>query len=225
MGYWISESLRKNIELQFHCLGKEKGRKKKEMAGVVNCCLSSSCFTLQSKLKSLSLKNNINSSPSPYALHQNFSAIKSLSFSYNLSHGLFYKGSLSFSTMTQKPTRRSVVCEVAPKKKADSAAKRARQAEKRRIYNKSKKSEVKTRMKKVLRALDVLRKKRDAQAGEIFPIEKLIAEAYSTIDKAVKVGTLHRNTGARRKSRLARRKKAVEIHHGWYTPAPAANAA
>ncbi|XP_022717167.1 uncharacterized protein LOC111275859 isoform X2 [Durio zibethinus] len=33
----------------------------------------------------------------------------------------------------KKPSRRSVVCEAAPNKKADSAAKRARQAEKRRI--------------------------------------------------------------------------------------------
>ncbi|XVF04271.1 hypothetical protein REPUB_Repub05bG0068300 [Reevesia pubescens] len=196
------------------------------MANAVNCCLSSSCFSLQSKLKGLSLRNNINSSSSSsYALHQNFNAFKTLSFSNNLSHNLFSKGSLSFSTMTQKQIRFSVVCETAPKKKADSAAKRTRQAEKIRIYNKAKKSEVKTRMKKVLETLDVLRKKPDAQAAEIFPIEKLIAEAYSAIDKAVKVGSLHRNTGARRKSRLARRKKVVEIHHGWYTPAPAANAA
>ncbi len=76
----------------------------------------------------------------------------------------------------------------------------------------------------VLEALDVLKKKPDAASEEIVQVEKLIAEAYSVIDKAVKVGTLHRNTGARRKSRLARRKKAVEIHHGWYTPAAAVNA-
>lgn len=73
-----------------------------------------------------------------------------------------------------------------------------------------------------MEALEVLKKKSDAQAEEILPIEKLIGEAYSIIDKAVRVGTLHRNTGANRKSRLARRKKAVEIHHGWYTPAPEA---
>ncbi|GMJ11432.1 plastid ribosomal protein S20 [Hibiscus trionum] len=187
------------------------------MATAVNCCLSSSlCFSLQSKLKSLSLKNNVNSSSYGF---------KTLSFSNSLSPNLLPKGSVSFSSVTQKPNRYSVVCEAAPTKKADSAAKRARQAEKRRIYNKAKKSEVKTRMKKVLDELDTLRKKPEAQAEEIFPIEKLIAEAYSAIDKAVKVGTLHRNTGARRKSRLARRKKAVEIHHGWYTPAPAADAA
>ncbi|KAB2032536.1 hypothetical protein ERO13_D05G347800v2 [Gossypium hirsutum] len=188
------------------------------MATALNCCLSSSCFSLQSKLNSLSLKTNINSSSSY--------AFKTLSFSSNLSHNLFSKGNLSFSTVTPKPIHRSfVVCEAAPKKKADSAAKRARQAEKRRVYHKAKKSEVKTRMRKVLEALDVLRKKPDAAAEEIFPIEKLIAEAYSVIDKAVKVGSLHRNTGARRKSRLARRKKAIEIHHGWYAPAPAENAA
>lgn len=69
----------------------------------------------------------------------------------------------------------------------------------------------------------MLKKKQDAQAEEILSIEKLIGEAYSIIDKAVRVGTLHRNTGANRKSRLARRKKAVEIHHGWYTPTPEAS--
>ena len=37
----------------------------------------------------------------------------------------------------------------ATKKKADSADKRARQSVKRRIYNKSRKSEIRTRMKKV----------------------------------------------------------------------------
>ncbi|KAM0984338.1 hypothetical protein ACFX15_011381 [Malus domestica] len=46
----------------------------------------------------------------------------------------------------QRPVRHSVVCEVATKK-PDSAVKRDRQAEKRRIYDKSQKSEIKTRMK------------------------------------------------------------------------------
>ncbi|TYG86956.1 hypothetical protein ES288_A13G174000v1 [Gossypium darwinii] len=75
-----------------------------------------------------------------------------------------------FSTITRKPNRYSVVCEAAPKKKADSAAKRARQAKKRQIYNKAKKFQVKTRMKVVLEALDVLRKKPDAQAKEIYQL-------------------------------------------------------
>lgn len=51
----------------------------------------------------------------------------------------------------QRAKRQSlvVVCEAVTTKKADSAAKRARQAEKRRLYNKAHKSEVRTRMKKV----------------------------------------------------------------------------
>ena len=66
----------------------------------------------------------------------------------------------------------------------------------------------------------LIKKKTDTQPEEVIGIKKLIADAFSVIDKANQVGTLHRNTGARRKSRLARRKKAVEIHHGWYTPEP-----
>ncbi|XP_048442073.1 uncharacterized protein LOC103942063 isoform X3 [Pyrus x bretschneideri] len=49
----------------------------------------------------------------------------------------------------QRPVRYSIVCEVTTKK-PDSAVKRAWQAEKRRIYNQSRKSEIKTRMKKLL---------------------------------------------------------------------------
>ncbi|GAV89802.1 Ribosomal_S20p domain-containing protein [Cephalotus follicularis] len=188
------------------------------MASSAHCLSSSSSFNLSSKLKNLSL--NTHSSCTSSTTHSIFATYNSLSFSTNLSHNLFFKGSLSISTI-DKPTRHLVICEVASTKKPDSAAKRARQAEKRRLYNKARKSEVKTRMKKVLEALDGLKKKPDARPEEVLQIEKLIGDAYSIIDKAVKVGTLHRNTGARRKSRLARRKKAVEIHHGWYTPVPA----
>ncbi|KAK4342080.1 hypothetical protein RND71_037896 [Anisodus tanguticus] len=186
------------------------------MAGA---CLSSSCWTLTSKFNTLSLNRP----------HPNANTSKPFSFSANTSLNLFSKGSVS-TTPVGMPLRRSIVCEAAPTKKADSAAKRARQAEKRRLYNKAKKSEVKTRMKtspgrgilfvEVLEALETLKKKTDAQSEEVVSVEKLIAEAYSAIDKAVKAGSLHRNTGARRKSRLARRKKAVEIHYGWYVPAP-----
>ncbi|TKY66472.1 30S ribosomal protein S20 [Spatholobus suberectus] len=180
------------------------------MAASVSC----SWLTLPSQMRNLSLTSSSSS--------LSISNSASLGFSRNLSHPLFSQGNcLSLSTVQR---RASVVCEAVPKKKVDSAVKRAGQAEKRRIYNKARKSEIKTRTKKVLEALEVLKKKPDAQAEEILPIEKLIGEAYSVIDKAVRVGTLHRNTGANRKARLARRKKVVEIHHGWYTPVPEASA-
>ncbi|XP_013736302.1 30S ribosomal protein S20, chloroplastic-like isoform X2 [Brassica napus] len=169
------------------------------MATVVQCL--SSCANLNSKFKVLSLKGASSSPTSSFSARRGNMLVQN------------------------RPMRRQmVVCEAAPTKKADSAAKRARQAEKRRVYNKSKKSEARTRMKKVLEALDGLKKKAEAQPDEIVTVEKLIGEAYSAIDKAVKVRALHKNTGARRKSRLARRKKAVEIHHGWYVPATAAAA-
>ncbi|XP_024533085.1 30S ribosomal protein S20, chloroplastic-like [Selaginella moellendorffii] len=110
--------------------------------------------------------------------------------------------------------------EVPKKKKMSSAVKRALLSEKRRIYNKARKSEIRTRMKKVFSALEDLKKKAEGAAPEeLKPVEVMIGEAYSVIDKAVKVRTLHRNTGRRRKSRLARAKKALEIALGWYDPA------
>lgn len=106
-------------------------------------------------------------------------------------------------------------------KKPDQAEKRARQAEKHRLYNKSRKSEVHTRMKKVFVALDGLKKKGQATSEDIAPVESLIAEAFSIIDKAVKVGTIHKNKGGHQKSRLSRAKKALEIQLGLYSPVAA----
>ncbi|CAD5175115.1 small ribosomal subunit protein bS20c-like [Musa acuminata AAA Group] len=188
---------------------------------------AASCLTLPCKSKPFSPSSSLSNTSSRragFALRRSPEAT-SLAFASSLSLTAFPTG-VGFLRPVEKPRapplrRPAVVCEAAPKK-YDSASKRTRQAERRRIYNKARKSEIKTRMKKVLEALDVLRKKSDAQAEEILPIEKLIADAYSAIDKAIQVGTLHGNTGARRKSRLARRKKAVEIHHGWYIPAAAA---
>ncbi|CAH8358292.1 unnamed protein product [Eruca vesicaria subsp. sativa] len=188
------------------------------MATIVQCL--SSCATLNSKFKVLSLKgaSSSSSSSSPASSFStrrgaSVTVCSSLSFSQSVSQCVAFSSSGNL-LVQKKPVRPLIVCEAAPTKKADSAAKRARQAEKRRVYNKSKKSEARTRMKKVLEALDGLKKKTEAQPDEIVTVEKLIGEAYSAIDKAVKVRALHKNTGARRKSRLARRKKAVEIHHG-----------
>jgi small subunit ribosomal protein S20 len=70
----------------------------------------------------------------------------------------------------------------------------------------------------VLVALDGLKKKTDLSEDDIKPIETLISEAFSTIDKAVKVGTLHANKGGHQKSRLSRAKRTLLIQHGLYTP-------
>ncbi|EAY75367.1 hypothetical protein OsI_03263 [Oryza sativa Indica Group] len=116
-----------------------------------------------------------------------------------------------------------VVCEAAKTgtatgRRPDSVKKRERQNDRHRIRNHARKAEMRTRMKKVLKALEKLRKKADATPEDIIQIEKWISEAYKAIDKTVKVGAMHRNTGNHRKSLLARRKKAIEILRGWYVP-------
>ncbi|KAF7145525.1 hypothetical protein RHSIM_Rhsim04G0022600 [Rhododendron simsii] len=172
------------------------------------------CWALPSKLSALSLNNPSSAHLKPTA------AFSSLSLSASISHNVFSSGFLLMSPVV-RPNHLSIVCKAALTKKADSAEKRARQNEKRRLRNKSRKSEV-TCFNRVLKALELLRRKKNAKPIEVLPIEKLIAEAYSAIDKAVRKGVLHRNTGKRRKSRLARKKTAISIHHGWYTPAPPA---
>jgi len=83
-----------------------------------------------------------------------------------------------------------------------SAKKRAEIAERNRQRNVAIKSSVKTAIRKVLETV----KENNT--------EKLVAalnKAYSVIDKAVIKGVLHRNTGARKKSRLTRHVNKQEV--------------
>jgi len=74
-----------------------------------------------------------------------------------------------------------------------SALKRLRQAEKRRLRNKAWRTRVKNAVREAREAI---------LAGEKERAEQLIREAVRVIDKAVSKGVLHKNEGARRKSRL-----------------------
>jgi small subunit ribosomal protein S20 len=79
--------------------------------------------------------------------------------------------------------------------------------QKQRTYNKARQSEIATRMKKVRTLAEVLLP--SATEENVLELEKLISEATKTVDKAVAKGVLHKNTGARRKSRMARMKQGV----------------
>lgn len=95
-----------------------------------------------------------------------------------------------------------------------SAIKRVQVAEKNRLRNKAYKSAVRTLMKKYLTAVDAYAANPSPEAKQ--EVQQHMAAAYSKIDKAVKCGVLHRNNGARKKSRLAaqmKRKQAVTA--GW----------
>jgi small subunit ribosomal protein S20 len=70
-----------------------------------------------------------------------------------------------------------------------SAKKRLRQSEKKRVRNQAAKTRIKTEVKKALAGEDNL--------------------AISVIDRAAAKGILHRNTAARKKSRLAKKLTAA----------------
>eukprot|EP00894_Picocystis_sp_ML_P000656 jgi/Pico_ML_1/51173/g2252.t1 len=99
-----------------------------------------------------------------------------------------------------------------------NSLKRTKQNAKRRLYNKSHKSAVATRMKKALKALDEWKAAPSPSADELSPVDELISEAYSEIDKCVVKGILHLNTASRRKSLLARAKQRALVDTGLYTP-------
>lgn len=89
-----------------------------------------------------------------------------------------------------------------------SAEKRVQIAERNRLRNKTYSSAVKTLIKKYFTAVDEYAKNPSDDSLKL--AQAAMSEATSKIDKAVKRGVLHRNNGARKKSRLARAlKKAV----------------
>ena len=80
-----------------------------------------------------------------------------------------------------------------------SQIKRNRQNERRRLRNKSVRSEMRTRTKRALGALE---------SGEENS-EATLAAAVRRIDKAAAQGVIHRNQAANRKSKLMRRARAL----------------
>ena len=76
-----------------------------------------------------------------------------------------------------------------------SAKKRILVAAKRQARNKHNKSATKTAVKKLTSAVD---------AGQTDDVQALLSQATAAIDKACSKGVYHKNTAARKKSRLAK---------------------
>lgn len=81
-----------------------------------------------------------------------------------------------------------------------SAKKRARQTEKRYLRNKAHRSRMRTFVKKVLTAVE---------SGDLEMAREAYGKAVPVIDSMVNKGILHKNTAARKKSRLNARIKAM----------------
>ena len=80
------------------------------------------------------------------------------------------------------------------------ARKRARQAEKRRAHNASRRSMLRTHIKKVIYAIEAGDKESASAAYKV---------AVPAIDNAVSKGLIHKNKAARHKSRLNAHIKAM----------------
>ena len=89
-----------------------------------------------------------------------------------------------------------------------SALKRIRVSERNRLRNKAYKSAVKTLTKRYHEAVAANEASPSEENSQL--VQESLSAAYSKIDKAVKRGVLHKNAGARRKSRLANAIKQKE---------------
>ena len=88
-----------------------------------------------------------------------------------------------------------------------SSKKRIEIAERNRLRNRTYKSALRTLMKRCFTACSAYGQQPGAEAQEA--VQRSMSAAFSKIDKAVKVGVLHRNTGANQKSRLSAAVKKV----------------
>ncbi|NJN29202.1 MAG: 30S ribosomal protein S20 [Synechococcales cyanobacterium RM1_1_8] len=94
-----------------------------------------------------------------------------------------------------------------------SAEKRIQIAERNRLRNKSYKSAVKTLTKSYLAAVEAYVAEPNDESKQAVAVK--MSAAYSKIDKAVKRGVYHKNTGANKKSGIAKTYKAkVEPYNG-----------
>jgi len=82
-----------------------------------------------------------------------------------------------------------------------SAVKRARQTTKRTEDNRANTSRLRTALRKLRQTI---------QSGDAAQAKTAFGETVSMIDKAVKKGVIHKNTGSRYKSRLSVRVAAVK---------------
>ncbi|NET31111.1 MAG: 30S ribosomal protein S20 [Cyanothece sp. SIO1E1] len=97
-----------------------------------------------------------------------------------------------------------------------SALKRVQVAERNRLRNKAYKSAVKTLTKRYLAAVSEYEANPSTEAMQ--EVQQRMSAVYSKIDKSVKRGAFHRNTGARKKSQLASLLKGSESTAAAATP-------
>lgn len=89
-----------------------------------------------------------------------------------------------------------------------SQEKRIKQNEKRRVKNAQIKSSVRTASKKLVKNLEA------KEAAKPETMNELLKTFTKTIDAASRKGVVHKNTAARKKSRLTKKVNAYVKQHG-----------
>ncbi len=83
-----------------------------------------------------------------------------------------------------------------------SAIRQERRSLRRKAVNTRNTSALRTDIRKVREAVE---------NGELEAARKLLPQVFSTIDQAVKKGTIHKNTGSRYKSRLNKQVARMDV--------------
>ncbi len=91
---------------------------------------------------------------------------------------------------------------------SSSAKKRVRQNVKKRVINRSRRSQVKTQIKRLETVM--------AQ-GDVATAEEQFRLTAQKLDKVASTSTMHKKTAARRKSRLAKKLNALKARPGGAT--------
>jgi small subunit ribosomal protein S20 len=121
---------------------------------------------------------------------------------------------ISVSARPLVDARASIVCE------AQNSLRRQRVEERNTAYNKHYKDLVKSSSRACMKKYEAFlasAAKLQTEA-DLQPADQMLHTAFSNIDKAIIKGVMHKNTGARRKSKLSRARKSVLLASGLYTP-------
>ena len=92
-----------------------------------------------------------------------------------------------------------------------SVLKRIRTAEREQAYNKSVKTFSRTRVKKLMELVEAAE---GVEAVDVAPIDAALSEAYAALDRAWSKGSMHKNTVARKKSRINSAVKKLKVSKG-----------
>jgi small subunit ribosomal protein S20 len=82
-----------------------------------------------------------------------------------------------------------------------SAQKRVRQNAKKRVINRARRSEIKTGVRRLEETI---------KTGDAAAAQEQLKQVFRKIDKVASTSTMHKNTAARKKSRLAKRVNALK---------------